>query len=94
MDAVESRLSVEEVGPPEMFKVVDACKRFEEDTEAASLAAALWHAERYGRMTADKIRFVEHDVRFGKQSTKTSNFEKDAYNFARLAFNGWRALRG
>lgn len=82
------RLTAAEVGASEMWKVAEAVQRFK------SFDKARWHAERYGKMSVDKIHMVRHDIRMRQQGNQTCDRALDAYNFARLAHNGWRALRG
>lgn len=81
-------LTADEVGPVEMFNVQQACVRFR------TAEAGAWHAERYGQMAASKLRMVRSDIRNGRQSSITEYRAIDAYNLARMAFDGWRALRG
>jgi len=81
-------LTAAEVGPVEMFNVQQACVRFR------TPEAGAWHAERYGQMAASKMRSVMRDVLNGRQSSVTDHRSADAYNLARMAFDGWRALRG
>lgn len=81
-------LTAAEVGPVEMFNVQQACVRFR------TPLAGEWHAERYGQMAASKLRMMLSDVRNGRQSSVTEYRAIDAYNLARMAFDGWRALRG
>lgn len=81
-------LTTAEVGPVEMFNVLQACQRFR------TADAGGWHAERYGQMAAQKLRMVLRDASIGRNSSSTEHRSADAYNFARMAFDGWRALRG
>lgn len=84
-------LTAAEVGPVEMFNVQQACLRFRTPDAGA------WHAERYGQMAAQKLRAVQRDewnARHGRRTSGTEHRAADAYNFARMAFDGWRALRG
>lgn len=82
------RLTAYEVGAIEMFEIRKACERHK------SFQKAAWHAERYGRMALDYIWMVKHDIQTNQQSSKTCNRALDAYNLARMAHSGWRALRG
>ncbi len=81
-------LTAEEVGPVEFYKIIVATDRFRTREEAH------WAAERYGRMCVDKIRVVLLDHADDRWANRVTNAENDAYNFARLAHSGWRALRG
>lgn len=81
-------LTAAEVGSVEMFNVQQACVRFK------TPFAGEWHAERYGQMAAAKLRSVLRDIHNGRQSSVTEHRSADAYNLARMAFDGWRGLRG
>lgn len=82
------RLTAEEVGPFEKWNIDLACERFK------SFDKARWHAERYGAKAVTKIHHVLRDIQANQQSRKTCESALDAYNYARMAHHGWRALRG
>ena len=85
---IEPRLTAEEVGSVEYYRIMQAIERF------GAKESAAWFAERYGRMCIDKLHLIRQDMLNGRVSNRTDNAALDAYNFARLAHNGWRALRG
>lgn len=51
-------------------------------------------AERYGSFTIEAIENLRYALSSGKYSEYARDwFERDAYDFARRACRGWRALR-